>query len=155
MAYCGTPPRLHLPCQFERLTLRLVRYGLVLVTLVALLPMIAATSSCGIDLCGGYCERDTQATYCPGYTEAKCSVGYRPDPDCEVRSGCHCAFLANGEVDSTACDISDCATAIGRAQCLQKRNCEWGNACQNAVDCSALPKDACKRQHVCNWYPPC
>jgi len=128
---------------------RLIRQGLALLAIVVMLPTFAVMPSCG-SVCSGTCDRDALATYCINYAAAKC-----PASDCVVRSGCHCVVNSDGTMDSEACGISACAFATDAARCPRSQGCEWGDACQDRVNCTEQTKDTCDKVAICNWVPAC
>lgn len=117
---------------------------------VFLLPPISiglSTSSCN---CSKKCEKRSVAFACYELSVSECAQ----ESVCVVGAACDCSGSSFANSESTRCDTITCYRATTQSECLKVPSCEWGAACQDAVDCGALQsEDACYNtpNARCEW----
>ena len=124
---------------------------------VLLVPasMVVAIS-CGLN-CGTRCEPAPKGPVCYTLPASTCVDGGAAYP-CAVRVGCHCADMSSSNSQSSGCNVYSCSLASDEASCLAKPGCEWGDTCQDAIDCHIFDTDesGCSANwRQCAWHKDC
>jgi hypothetical protein len=132
-----------------------MRYLLVGATLLTPASMVM-TVSCGLN-CSTRCEPESVGPLCFDFPAYSCVDGGAHYP-CAVGTGCRCSGVSSSNLAPTGCNTAACDSAKDQSTCLTKPGCEWGDACQDLINCHSFDNDesACSANvYRCVWHRDC
>jgi len=128
------------------------RYVLAGAALLVPASVITATSCADLN-CGSTCDNRGGAIICGWNSASECSAY----SFCAVRTGCACAGLSSSNLEPKGCSSATCWLAKNKSECITGTGCEWGDVCDEGVDCHTMDLDetACRQNPRCTYHKDC
>jgi hypothetical protein len=133
----------------------IIRHVLTFAAPLAPASMII-TTSCDLN-CSARCESEIKGPPCYREPASTCLDG-GTEYSCAVRTGCHCAGMSSSNPEPAGCNTAACDYIKDQASCSAKASCEWGDACQDLIDCHIFDQDqnGCNaHERQCSWHRDC